>query len=78
MAMQTLQQTFFDWWNVLNNAVAAILPRSRFGTAANEDAAEPGIVNRGEGELPFGVDYLVTVMDVIVPLPFPSKELFTL
>ena len=79
MAMQTLQQTFFDWWSVLNNAVASILPaRSRQETAAVEDSARQELVNRGEGELPFGVEYLVSIMDALVPLPFPAKGVFTL
>ncbi|CAD5215190.1 unnamed protein product [Bursaphelenchus okinawaensis] len=57
MAAQTLQQTFFAWWRQWAGytrwIVSFVYPHHRL---LSED-----------GDLPFGVDYLTTVMDLIVP-----------
>lgn len=59
MAVQTLQHTFFSVYRKINAYAHSI--KSVFGFASD-----------GSGELPFGVEYMTTVMDILLP-----KSLFS-
>uniref|UniRef100_A0A914YLQ1 Warthog protein 6 n=1 Tax=Panagrolaimus superbus TaxID=310955 RepID=A0A914YLQ1_9BILA len=61
MGVQTLQQTFFTWYRKINVALTSV--RNMFGI----DSATEG----GNG-LPYGIKYLTSALDVIVP-----KSLFS-
>ncbi|KAE9556175.1 hypothetical protein FO519_000663 [Halicephalobus sp. NKZ332] len=60
MAVQTLQHTFFSFYRRINEYVESV--KFMFGISSSE----------GTGELPFGVEYMTTVMDVLLP-----KSLFS-
>ncbi|CAD5220769.1 unnamed protein product [Bursaphelenchus xylophilus] len=57
MAAQTLQQTFFAWWRQWTGYIKKI---TSFVYPYQKLISD-------DGELPFGVDYLTTVMDLFVP-----------
>lgn len=67
LAAQTLQQTFFVWWQELNSIVQRVrqfiahVPRS-----VSYQEQKPLRVPKEEA-LPFGVEYLVTIIDLLVP-----------
>uniref|UniRef100_A0A914CPS4 Uncharacterized protein n=1 Tax=Acrobeloides nanus TaxID=290746 RepID=A0A914CPS4_9BILA len=55
MAVQTLQQTFFSWWRSVHGIITKWLGPSYMDSSFKT------------GDLPYGVEYLTTVMDIIVP-----------
>ncbi|KAI6187853.1 CBN-WRT-6 protein [Aphelenchoides besseyi] len=68
LAMQTLQQTFFSWWRSANSwtrqfasVLDPIFGFSRIDSAANKETR----IN--DAELPLGVEYLLTVVELFIP-----------
>ncbi|KAI6241641.1 Warthog protein 6 [Aphelenchoides fujianensis] len=68
LAMQTLQQTFFSWWrsaNAWRRQFASVLgPAFRLlpiDSGSNKEA------RTSEADLPLGVEYLLTVVELFIP-----------
>ncbi|KAI1725633.1 hint module domain-containing protein [Ditylenchus destructor] len=72
MAAQTLQQTFFGWWRSIHSWTTKMshmfhLRRPSFLPHIEMMHYIQNSVMPSEGELPFGVEYLVSVMEVFIP-----------
>jgi len=70
MAIQTLQQTFFAWWRTLNSLISRLIPAIRDAYSIAQDHRSNQDVkheNSIDGDLPLGVHYLITVMELFVP-----------
>jgi hypothetical protein len=68
MAAQTLQQTFFAWWRSIHSWMVRIttffIGPDHMEGSRRESSSSWLMAN---GEIPFGVEYLTTVMEVFVP-----------